>query len=186
MVKETTDIIYTIIDIETTGGKFNEEKITEIAIFKLSKNGNISKYHKLINPEKKIQPFVEKLTGLNNKMLENKPVFSEISQEINSFTKGCIFVAHNVKFDYRVLKKEFSRIGIKFQRDLLCTIELSKIVFPEMKSYSLGKLVSNLGIEIKNRHRADGDAEATLNLFVLLTKNIERDKLDKLVSFENE
>ena len=72
MVKETTDIIYTIIDIETTGGKFNEEKITEIAIFKLSKNGNITKYHKLINPEKKIQPFVEKLTGLNNKMLENK------------------------------------------------------------------------------------------------------------------
>jgi len=171
-VKETTDIIYTIIDIETTGGKFNEEKITEIAIFKLSKNGNITKYHKLINPEKKIQPFVEKLTGLNNKMLENKPVFSEI--------------AHEVKFDYRVLKKEFSRIGIKFQRDLLCTIELSKIVFPEMKSYSLGKLVSNLGIKIKNRHRADGDAEATLNLFVLLTKNIERDKLDKLVSFENE
>ena len=110
----------------------------------------------------------------------------EISQEINSFTKGCIFVAHNVKFDYRVLKKEFSRIGMKFQRDLLCTIELSKIVFPKMKSYSLGKLVSNLGIEIKNRHRADGDAEATLNLFVLLTKNIERDKLDKLVSFENE
>ena len=185
-MKETTDIIYTIIDIETTGGKFNEEKITEIAIFKLSKNGNISKYHKLINPEKKIQPFVEKLTGLNNKMLENKPVFSEISQEINSFTKGCIFVAHNVEFDYRVLKKEFSRIGMEFQRDLLCTIELSKIVFPEMKSYSLGKLVSNLGIEIKNRHRADGDAEATLNLFELLTKNIERDKLNKLVSFQNE
>ena len=119
-------------------------------------------------------------------MLENKPVFNEIAQEINSFTKGCVFVAHNVRFDYRVLKKEFSRIGMKFQRDLLCTIELSKIVFPEMKSYSLGKLASNLGIEIKNRHRAVGDAEATLNLFVLLTKNIERDKLDKLVSFENE
>ena len=184
-MKETTDIIYTIIDIETTGGKFNEEKITEIAIFKLSKNGNITKYHKLINPEK-IQPFVEKLTGLNNKMLENKPVFSEISQEINSFTKGCIFVAHNVEFDYRVLKKEFLRIGVKFQRDLLCTIELSKVVFPKMKSYSLGKLVSNLGIEIKNRHRADGDAEATLNLFMMLTNNIERDKLNKLVSFENE
>ena len=186
MVKETNKIIYTIIDIETTGGKFNEEKITEIAIFKLFKNGNVSKYHKLINPQKKIQPFVEKLTGLNNKMLENEAVFSEIAEEINSFTEGCIFVAHNVKFDYRVLKKEFSRIGIKFQRDILCTIELSKVVFPDMKSYSLGKLASNLGIEINNRHRADGDAEATLNLFIILKKNIERDKLDKLVSFENE
>ena len=186
MGKENTEIIYTIIDIETTGGKFNEEKITEIAIFKLFKNGDVIKYHKLINPQKKIQPFVEKLTGLNNKMLENKPVFSKIASEINTFTKECIFVAHNVKFDYRVLKKEFSRIGIRFQRDLLCTIELSKVVFPEMKSYSLGKLVSNLGIEIKNRHRADGDAEATLNLFIMLTNNIERDKLDKLVSFDNE
>ena len=185
-MKETTEIIYTIIDIETTGGKFNEEKITEIAIFKLCKDGDISKYHKLINPQKKIQPFVEKLTGLNNKMLENKPVFSEIAEEINSFSKGCVFVAHNVKFDYRVLKKEFSRIGMKFQRNLLCTIELSKVIFPDMKSYSLGKLVSNLGIEINNRHRADGDAEATLNLFIMLMKNIERDKLDKLVSFENE
>ena len=144
MVKETTDIIYTIIDIETTGGKFNEEKITEIAIFKLSKNGNISKCHKLINPEKKIQPFVEKLTGLNNKMLENKPVFSEIAEEINSFTKGCVFVAHNVKFDYRVLKKEFSRIGIKFQRDLLCTIELSKIVFPDNTEQTRAEKVLNV------------------------------------------
>ena len=185
-MKETTEIIYTIIDIETTGGKFNEEKITEIAIFKLLKNGNISKYHKLINPQKKIQPFVEKLTGLNNKMLENKPVFSEIAKEINSITKGSVFVAHNVKFDYRVLKKEFSRIGMKFHRDILCTIELSKVVFPNMKSYSLGKLVSNLGIKINNRHRADGDAEATLNLFIMLTKNIETDKLDKLIRFENE
>ena len=75
---------------------------------------------------------------------------------------------------------------MKFQRDLLCTIELSKVVFPEMKSYSLGKLVSNLGIKIKNRHRADGDAEATLNLFIMLTNNIERHKIDELISFGNE
>ena len=185
-MKETTDIIYTIIDIETTGGKFNEEKITEIAIFKLSKNGNITKYHKLINPEKKIQPFVEKLTGLNNKMLKNKPVFNEIAEEINSFTKGCVFVAHNVEFDYRVLKKEFSRIGIRFQRDLLCTIELSKVIFPDLESYSLGKLVSNFGIKINNRHRADGDAEATLDLFSIIKKNMGEKNLHKFINFQNE
>ena len=155
MVTETTDIIYAIVDIETTGGKFNQEKITEIAIFKIKNDGNISVYHQLINPKKKIQLFVEKLTGLNNDMLKNKPVFEEIAEHIYDFTKNSVFVAHNVNFDFRVLRNEFSQIGKKFDRDLLCTIELSKKVFPDMKSYSLGKLVSNLGIKIKNRHRAD-------------------------------
>jgi len=184
--KEITESIYTIIDIETTGGKFNEEKITEIAIFKIHKDGNISKYHKLINPQKRIQPFVEKLTGLNNEMLEKQPIFNKIAEEINRFTEDCVFIAHNVKFDYRVLKKEFSRIGVDFQRNLLCTIELSKAVFPERKSYSLGKLVKSLGIEINNRHRADGDAQATLDLFIMLKNNISNVELKKFISYKNE
>ena len=135
METETTDIIYSIVDIETTGGKFNQEKITEIAIFNIKNDGSISVYHQLINPNKKIQFFVEKLTGINNVMLKDKPVFEEIADEINDFTENSIFVAHNVNFDFRVLRNEFSQIGIKFRRDLLCTIELSKNVFPTMKSY---------------------------------------------------
>ena len=178
---ETTDIIYSIIDIETTGGKFNQEKITEIAIFKIKNDGNISVYHQLINPKKKIQLFVERLTGINNIMLKNKPVFEEVAVDIYDFTKNSVFVAHNVNFDFRVLRNEFSQIGKKFNRDLLCTIELSKKVFPEMKSYSLGKLVSNLGIKIKNRHRADGDAKATLDLFILIKSKISQKELDKYI-----
>ena len=178
---ETTDIIYSIVDIETTGGKFNQEKITEIAIFKIKNDGNISVYHQLINPNKKIQLFVERLTGINNIMLKNKPVFEEIAEDIYDFTKNTVFVAHNVNFDFRVLRNEFSQIGKKFNRDLLCTIELSKKVFPEMKSYSLGKLVSNLGIKIKNRHRADGDAKATLDLFILMKSKISQKELDKYI-----
>ena len=173
--------IYSIIDIETTGGKFNEEKITEIAIFKISNDGEILKFHSLVNPERKIQPFVEKLTGINNKMVANMPVFLELANNINKFTKDTIFVAHNVGFDYRVIKKEFSRIGIEFQRKLLCTIELSKIVYPELKSYSLGKIASNLNIKIKNRHRADGDAMATLILFNKLRERLGEQKLTKFV-----
>ena len=178
MVTETTDIIYAIVDIETTGGKFNKEKITEIAIFKIKNDGDISVYHQLINPKKKIQLFVEKLTGLNNDMLKYMPVFEEIAEDIYDFTKNSVFVAHNVNFDFRVLRNEFSQMGKKFDRDLLCTIELSKKVFPDMKSYSLGKLVSNLGIKIKNRHRADGDAKATLDLFILLKSKISQKELD--------
>ena len=181
MVTETTDIIYSIVDIETTGGKFNQEKITEIAIFKIKNDGDISVYHQLINPKKKIQLFVEKLTGLNNDMLKNKPVFEEIAGDIYDFTKNSVFVAHNVNFDFRVLRNEFSQMGRKFDRDLLCTIELSKKVFPDMKSYSLGKLVSNLGIKIKNRHRADGDAKATLDLFILLKSKISQKELDMYI-----
>ena len=171
---EITKIIYSIIDIETTGGKFNEERITEIAIFKIDDKGNNFKYHKLINPQKKIQPFVKKLTGISNEMLTDKPIFSDLAVEIDEFTKGSIFVAHNASFDYRVLKKEFDRINKKFKRKTLCTIELSKKVFPDKKSYSLGKLVSSLGIDIKNRHRADGDAEATLHLFKKISKYLKK------------
>ena len=125
MVTETTDIIYAIVDIETTGGKFNQEKITEIAIFKIKNDGDISVYQQLINPKKKIQLFVEKLTGLNNDMLKNKPVFEEIAEDIYDFTKNSVFVAHNVNFDFRVLRNEFSQVGKKFDRNLLWTIELS-------------------------------------------------------------
>ena len=119
-------------------------------------------------------------------MLEKQPIFHKIAEEINRFTEDCVFIAHNVKFDYRVLKKEFSRIGIDFQRNLLCTIELSKAVFPERKSYSLGKLVKSLGIEINNRHRADGDAQATLDLFIMLKNNISNVELKKFISYKNE
>ena len=115
MVKEFK-IKYSIIDIETTGGKFNHEKITEIAILRINDNNKVDVLHKLINPIKKIQPFVEKLTGLNNKMLKNKPIFSDVAVEIQDFTKNSIFVAHNVNFDYRVLRKEFKSVGIEFSK----------------------------------------------------------------------
>ena len=114
-------------------------------------------------------------------MVANMPVFLELANDINKFTKDTIFVAHNVGFDYRVIKKEFSRIGMEFHRKLLCTIELTKIVYPELKSYSLGKIASNLNIKIKNRHRADGDAMATLILFNKLRDRLGEQNLSKFV-----
>jgi DNA polymerase-3 subunit epsilon len=114
-------------------------------------------------------------------MLIDKPLFSELVNEIDEFTKNSIFIAHNVNFDYRVLKDEFHRCQRKFIRKTLCTIELSKNVFPNENSYSLGKLVSSLGIEIKNRHRADGDAEATLKLFNKICFYLNRKELINFV-----
>ena len=181
MVKEFK-IRYSIIDIETTGGKFNQEKITEIAILRISENNKVDILHKLINPLKKIQPFVERLTRLNNKMLKNKPIFSDVAIEIQDFTKNSIFVAHNVNFDYRVLRKEFKSVGIEFLRKTLCTIKLSRDAFPLEKSYGLGKLTSRIGIKINNRHRAIGDAEATLKLFNMIREKLSENDIKKHIS----
>tara|TARA_S200000501_G_scaffold245657_1_gene230086 strand:+ start:2141 stop:2695 length:555 start_codon:yes stop_codon:yes gene_type:complete len=181
LVKEF-NIRYSIIDIETTGGKFNQEKITEIAILRIDESSKVDVFHKLINPIKRIQPFVEKLTRLNNKMLENKPKFSNVAVEIQDFTKNSIFVAHNVNFDYRVLRKEFKSVGIEFLRKTLCTIKLSKKAFPLEKSYGLGKLTSRIGIKINDRHRAIGDAEATLKLFKMIRKKLSEDDIRKYIT----
>lgn len=167
--------MYTIIDIETTGGKFNEEGITEIAIHKYDGNDIIDSFVSLVNPEKAIQPFVVNLTGINNKMLRNAPKFYEIAKRIIEITKDSILVAHNASFDYRILRTEFRRLGFEFEIPTLCTIELSKKIIPGLESYSLGKLCRKIGIPVSDRHRANGDALATIKLLqILLQKDKEK------------
>ncbi len=167
--------MYAILDIETTGGQFNEEGITEIAIYKFDGHQIVDQFISLVNPEIPIQPFVVKLTGINNAMLVSAPKFHEVAKRIVEITKDCIIVAHNTVFDYRILRTEFSRLGYDFQAKTLCTVELAKILIPEQPSYSLGKLVRALGIPITNRHRAEGDALATVKLFkMLLDKDLEK------------
>ena len=160
--------MYAILDIETTGGKFNEEGITEIAIYKFDGHEVVDQFISLINPEKPIQEFVVKLTGINNKMLRNAPKFYEVAKRIVEITKNCILVAHNSSFDYRILRTEFNRLGFDFERNTLCTVELSQALIQNQPSYSLGKLTKSLGIPITDRHRATGDALATVKLFKLL------------------
>ncbi|APY11932.1 exonuclease [Seonamhaeicola sp. S2-3] len=160
--------MYAILDIETTGGKYNEEGITEIAIYKYDGHKIVDQFISLVNPEKDIQPFVVNLTGINNNMLRNAPKFYEIAKRIVEITEDCIIVAHNAQFDYRILCTEFRRLGFEYERKSLCTVELSKNLIPGQPSYSLGKLVRSLGIPVSDRHRASGDALATVKLFKML------------------
>lgn len=160
--------MYAIIDVETTGGKYNEEGITEIAIYRYDGNKVVDQFASLINPEKPIQPFVVQLTGINNKMLEKAPKFYEVAKRVLEIMDGALFVAHNAGFDYRMLRLEFDRLGYDFQRQTLCTVELAQKLLPDEPSYSLGKLVRSLGIPITDRHRASGDAMATVKLLDLL------------------
>ena len=129
---------------------------------------------------KEIQPFIQNLTGINKEMLKNAPKFTDISKKIIDITNNCTLVAHNANFDYRVLRNEFTNIGVSFNRKTLCTIELSKELLPEQDSYSLGKLAASLGIKIKKRHRADGDAMATLKLFKMLLEKDKANVIDRL------
>jgi len=108
-------------------------------------------------------------------MLRSAPKFYEIAKRIVEITTGCILVAHNAQFDYRILKTEFRRLGFDFERENLCTVELSKKLIPDLTYYSLGKLVRSLGIPVSDRHRAAGDATATVKLFkMLLDKDVEK------------
>lgn len=167
--------MYAILDIETTGGQFNEEGITEIAIYKFDGHEIVDQFISLVNPEIPIQPFVVKLTGINNAMLRSAPKFYEVAKRIIEITNDSILVAHNADFDYRILRTEFRRLGYDFSQKTLCTVELSKKLLPEQPSHSLGKLVRALGIPIADRHRASGDAMATLKLFkLLLSKDSEK------------
>lgn len=177
--------MYAILDIETTGGQFNEEGITEIAIYKYDGHEIIDQFISLINPEKPIQPFVVKLTGINNAMLRSAPKFYEVAKRIIEITEGCILVAHNTSFDYRIMRTEFRRLGYEFTKETLCTVELSKKLLPEQESHSLGKLVKSLGIPITDRHRASGDAMATVKLFkLLLDKDVEKEILTSTIKSE--
>ncbi len=108
-------------------------------------------------------------------MLRNAPKFHEVAKRIIEITEDCIIVAHNALFDYRILRTEFKRLGFTYKRNTLCTVELSKQLIPDQDSYSLGKLAKALGIPVSDRHRADGDAKATVTLFkMLLTKDLEK------------
>ncbi len=177
--------MYTILDIETTGGKFNEEGITEIAIHKFDGHQVVDKFISLVNPEIEIQPFVVKLTGINSKMLRTAPKFHEVAKRIVEITKDTVIVAHNAQFDYRILRTEFRRLGYNFERKTLCTVALSQRLLPDAESYSLGKLVRSLGIAVSDRHRANGDALATLKLFkLLLNKDLDKSILKTVVKAE--
>ncbi len=157
--------MFAIIDIETTGGSAVHEKVTEIAIYLHDGKEITGEYSTLINPEKRIPPFIARLTGISDEMVQDAPKFYEVAREIVEMTRGCVFVAHNALFDYGFIQQEFMRLGYRYYRPTLCTVKLSRRLLPGFKSYSLGNLCASLDIQIENRHRAAGDALATVKLF---------------------
>ncbi len=165
--------MYAVIDIETTGGSARHERITEIAVYIHDGTTIVEEYSTLVNPERNIPYFITSLTGITNEMVEDAPKFYEVARKIVELTEGNVFVAHNARFDYSFIRQEFGMLGFNFRRPLLDTVSLSRKLLPGHRSYSLGNLCKDLGIEISGRHRASGDAMATVRLLELL---LEKDK----------
>jgi DNA polymerase III subunit epsilon len=162
--------MFAIVDIETCGSKFAYQRgrIIDICILVHDGISVVDKFSTLINPECFISGFYTNISGITNEMVKDAPKFHEVAKDILSFTDGKVFVAHNSAFDYNFIKDEFASIGYRYKRDTLCTVKLSRKLMPGKKSYSLGNLCASIGIEIVNRHRAEGDALATAKLLDVL------------------
>jgi len=165
--------MYAIVDVETTGGSARLERITEIAIYLHDGEKITGEYVTLVNPERNIPYFITNLTGITNEMVENAPHFYEVAKTIVELTDGRKFVAHNARFDYSFIRQEFKSLGYNFSRKLIDTVALSRKLYPGYRSYSLGNICRELKIEISGRHRAAGDALATVRLFEML---LEKDR----------
>ncbi len=177
------DQAYTIIDVETTG---RTNKITEISIFRFDGETIVDEFTSLVNPNALIPTHITALTGIDNAMVADAPTFAEIAESVLSITKDSIFVAHNVNFDYNVIRNEFKAIEVDFRRKKLCTVRLSRKLIPGLQSYSLGKLCKSLRIHISDRHRARGDAAATVILFqLLLTKEASEETFKAFLKKES-
>lgn len=168
---------YVVVDIETTGGKASGHRITEIGMVKMIDGEIVDRWQSLINPQRHIPAYITKLTGINNEMVADAPVFAEVTEQLDAFLADSIFVAHNVNFDYGFFKLEYERLERSFQMPKLCTVVESRRTFPGLKSYSLANLTSHFGIDMTRHHRAMSDAEAAAEILQMVqTKRIEQAK----------
>ena len=164
---------FAVVDVETTGGSAQTNKIIEIAVLITDGTQILEEFQTLVNPEREIPEFISNLTQIDNSMVKNAPVFSEIAPKLYEMLGSTCFVAHNAAFDYSFVKKEFYEAGYYFNTMKFCTIKIGR-KFIKLPSYRLDNLSQYFGIEIPNRHRAYGDALATTYIFHEFLKMIRR------------
>ncbi|MCW8093245.1 exonuclease domain-containing protein [Alteromonas sp. ASW11-130] len=159
---------YVVVDIETTGGKAEHHRITEIGMIKLIGGEEVDRWQSLLNPQRRIPFSITELTGITNEMVAEAPLFAEIAHEIDEFTQDCVFVAHNVNFDYGFIRQEFARLELPFRRAKLCTVREMRKVNPGLRSYSLAALTQTFDIKMDRHHRALSDAKAAAELLKIV------------------
>ena len=169
------------VDLETTGGTATADRITEVGIVEVGPDG-VSEWSSLVNPETGIPPFIERLTGISNAMVAKAPLFADLAQGLHQRLQGKLFFAHNARFDYGFLKNEFKRVGIDFRADVVCTVRLSRQLFPQYSRHNLDALVERHQLRVQDRHRALGDARLIWQFWQMLQGTHDAQTLDKAVA----
>lgn len=175
-------MLFAVVDIETTGGRPSHSRITEICAIVTDGQQVLKRFDRLLNPGIRIPSGITSLTGITNEMVQEAPVFADIAQELYHLLHDKVFVAHNVNFDYSFIHKEFSDLGIPFSVDKICSAKTARKAFPGYPSYSLGNICANLKIPIVNRHRAGGDADATVALFHKIWATLGEDAIAREIA----
>jgi DNA polymerase III subunit epsilon len=167
----------TIIDVETTGGSPYFSRIIEIGIIRVEHGEVMREYKTFLNPEVPIPEFITEMTGIGDQDVAEAPLFADVADDILELFEDAVFVAHNVEFDYSFLREEFRRIGYQFTLDRLCTVRLSRVLFPEHKRHNLTAIIERFEFVCENRHRAFDDAKILWDFLQMLPAKFETDRI---------
>ena len=177
--KNIKDKVFAFVDVETSGATPGEHGVIDIGILRVKNNKVIGRYNQLINPKRHINSFVSTLTGITDEVVANAPTFTEVKEEIFELLDGAIFVAHNSKFDYSFIRQEFAKEEIKFSAPELCTVKLSRSLYPQFKHHNLDAVIERHGFICENRHRAYDDAEVLYKFFLDIQEEFDEETLEK-------
>jgi DNA polymerase-3 subunit epsilon len=169
------DISFCVVDTETTGGRAESHRVIDIAVFRMEQGTIVEKMQTLLNPHRPIPFWISNLTGIDDGMVRNAPTFSEAIGSVQQMLDKGVFVAHNAGFDFSFIQHEFLREDALFNHPTLCTVKLARRLYPELLSRSLGVLSEYLYIDIADRHRAAGDAEATVYVLKEMLRVLKKD-----------
>ena len=153
------------LDIETTGGSARSSRVLEIGAIRVENNVIVDRLSQLVHPQEQIPTFITGLTGIDDAMVADAPEFHHVVDRLNTFLDGALFIAHNVSFDYSFIKEEYRKLGIAWNMDRMCTVRLSRALFPEERRHNLNFVIERMGYQVANRHRAYDDAEVLAKFY---------------------
>lgn len=162
-----------ILDLETTGLDARSNRVTEIALLRIEKGIVVETWQSLVNPTIEIAKDNFEITGISNAMVANAPVFSEVLEPLKSYLEGAVVVAHNASFDRGFLRQEYNRAGCSFDKQMLCTVELSRLLFPSEKRHNLDSIIYRHNLQVESRHRAMGDVQLVWQWLQKMIQQIE-------------
>lgn len=169
------------VDIETTGGNFRYSRVTEVGVIVVHDGVVRRKYRQLVDPETPIPTNITRITGIKDEDVRNQPTFQDIAEELNVLLEGCIFIAHHVRFDYSFLRHEFKAAGIDFKPKQLCTVRLSRALYPLETGHGLDKIISRFNLPVASRHRAFDDAQVLWHFFNIILKSFDQKTIETAI-----